>query len=181
MKPAMWSRAAVLVLPWCALAAQGQIYESKEKGGVPVFSDQPTTGASPVTLPPPNVSDAPMPAAGPQPVVAAPYSQLSIVSPAAAGTVHTNTGAFDVSVSLYPALDSRGGDRFMVKLDGAALPGRYASATIGISSQDFEAAAGSGEPHQLEVAVVDSAGKVLITAAPVKFYVRRATVRERRR
>jgi hypothetical protein len=182
MKCSLQSTAAILAMLGATCAAQGQVYESTGKGGVPEFSDQATPGSKQITVPTPNVSDAPLPSVQPPTPTASPaYSQLSIVSPAMGGTVHSNTGEFDVSLNLQPALNSGRGDRFMVTLDGNALPGRYASGTIGITSQDFDAAAVDNEQHQLQVSVVDSNGNVLIAAGPVSFYIKRATVRRRGR
>jgi len=180
MKPVTrWLTVALATLLGAAVA-QAQVYESKEKSGVPVFSDQPSPGSTEMTLPKPNVSDAPMPSvqtpAAPNPA----YSQLSIVSPGPKGTVHSNTGAFTMSVSVTPALNASGGDRFLVKLDGTTLPGRYASPTINLTTQDVAGAAVTDNiEHQLEVAVVDGTGNVLIAATPVNFYLRRAIVHER--
>jgi len=183
MKPVTrWLTVALALLLGTAVA-QAQVYESKEKSGVPVFSDQPSSGSTEMTLPKPNVSDAPMPsvqtpASAPTPA----YSQLSIASPGPDGTVHSNTGAFTVSVNISPALNSSGGDRFVVKLDGTTLPGRYASPTINLTTQDVAGAAVTDNiQHQLEVAVVDGTGNVLIAATPIKFYLRRAIVHERGR
>jgi hypothetical protein len=131
-----------------------------------------------VTLPPPNVIDTTQPPAQPSPQgVPTGYSQLAILFPAEQGTLHTNTGAFDVKVAVQPALNA--GDVFVVALDGTALPGRYSSADIAVTEQDFESAATDNVQHQLQVAVVDASGNVLITAGPVNFYVHRATVRRR--
>ena len=173
----------IALVSLCSLAAaQTQIYESKDKSGAPVFSDTPTPGSKDVTLPPPNISDAPMPAPSAQPPAPAPaYSELSIVSPGPGGTLHTNTGEFDVKVNLSPALNSERGDRFVVKLDGTALPGRYTSPTIEITSQDFAAAAGETAQHQLDISVVDRNGKVLIAASPLTFYIQGASVQRRSR
>ena len=91
--------------------------------------------------------------------------------------MHTNTGAFDVKVAVQPALNA--GDVFVVALDGTALPGRYTSGDIAVTEQDFQSAATDNVQHQLQVAVVDAGGNVLITAGPVSFYVHRATVRGR--
>ena len=47
--------AGLVLSLWGALAlGQGAIYESQGPSG-PVFSDQPSPGATPVILPPPNV------------------------------------------------------------------------------------------------------------------------------
>jgi len=174
--------AIVLAASSGTAAAQAQIYESKEKSGVPVYSDVPSPGSKAVTMPPPNISDAPMPSVQVQkPAPSNAYSQLSIVSPAPEGTVHTNTGEFKISVNVDPALNSQRGDRFLVKLDGTTLPQRYASTTIDITTQDFAGAASQTTEHRLEVTVVDAAGKVLIAATPVKFYVHRASVGRSRR
>ena len=182
MRPASGVITMVLAALSGAVVAQGQVYESKEKSGVPVYSDVPSPGSREVTLPPPNISDAPMPSVqAQQPAPSNAYSQLSIVSPAPEGTVHSNTGEFNINVSVDPALNSQGGDRFVVKLDGTPLPGRYTSQTIDLTPQDVAGAAVTDNiQHQLEVAVIDSSGKILITAGPVKFYLRRAVVHERR-
>jgi hypothetical protein len=171
------SFAAALLWAWSvAAAAQDQIYESTGKGGVPEFSGQPAPGSKEVTLPPPNVIDtdpAPAPVA-PREVLTG-YSQLAIVSPAEQGTMHTNTGAFDVQVAVAPGLNA--GDVFVVTLDGSALPGRYRSADIAITEEDFDSFAADAVQHRLEVAVVDASGNVVIRSGPVNFYVHRATVR----
>ncbi len=178
MKRAVWLAAAVLSVWWVAVAAQDKIYESTQKSGIPEFSGQPTPGSTEITLPPPNVIDTAQPPGQPQAPpqeVFTGYSQLAILFPAEQGTMHTNTGAFDVQVALQPALNA--GDVFVVTLDGTALSGRYASADIPVTEQDFQSAATDDVQHQLQVAVVDAGGNVLITAGPVSFYVHRATAR----
>jgi hypothetical protein len=177
MKGAVWFAAVVLSGWTAAVAAQEKIYESTGQGGVPEFSGQPTPGATEMTLPPPNVIDTTPPPAQPQ---AAPqqeltgYSRLAILFPAEQGTMHTNTGAFDVQVALQPTLNA--GDTLVVTLDGTALPGRYTSGNIAVTPQDWELAAADNVQHQLQVAVVDAGGNVLIAAGPVSFYVHRAVV-----
>lgn len=173
--------AVALAVLWLTAVAQTQIYESKDKSGAPVFSDQPTAGSKEVTLPKPNVSDAPLPSVQPQAPASIPYSQLSIVSPTADGTIHSNTGEFNVSVSLDPALNTSRGDRFVVKLDGIALPTRYTSTTMDIRPEEVAGSAVADNiQHQLDVAVIDANGKILIAANPVTFYLRHATVERRR-
>ena len=169
----------VLAALWSATATHSQIYESKDKSGAPVYSDTPTPGSKEVTLPAPNVSDAPMPSTQPTtPAVPAPYSELVIVSPGPGSTLHTNTGEFNVNVNLSPALNSKGGDRFVVTLDGTALPGRYTSPTIEITSKDWAVAADNVQ-HELGVSVVNANGDVVIAASPVTFYAHRAGFRRR--
>jgi hypothetical protein len=181
MKRAFWFTAAAAAMLCGIAAADEQIYESTEKGGVPEFSGQPAPGSESVTLPAPNVIDTSQQPAQPPPQAAFPgYSQLAILFPAEQGTMHTNTGAFNVKVAVQPALNA--GDAFMVTLDGKALAGRYTSADIPITSEDFQMAAADNVEHKVQVAVVDASGNVLIAASPVSFYVHRATVhRDRER
>ena len=173
--------AMVLFVLASAASAQSQVYESKEQSGVPVFSDQPSPGSKAVTLPKPNISDAPMPSVQPAPPAGAfAYSQVSIVSPGAGGTVHSNTGEFTINVSVNPELNSDRGDRFLVRLDGNTLPRRYATPTIDVTTDDLGTVGlADNIEHRLEVSIVDSGGTVLIAATPVNFYLRRAIVHER--
>jgi len=174
---------ALLAAAWCApCAAQGTVYESKDKAG-PVYSDRPSPGAKPVELAPPNVIQTPK-APAPRPASATPapnYSSLAITSPADEGTVHTNTGQFDVVLQSVPALRAKAGDRYRVTLDGNVLAKPYQTRTIRISDADWQAAAGTDAKHTLQVAIVGPAGATLIQSAPISFYAHRATVRRTHR
>lgn len=170
-----------VLLVCCSLlaAAQTPIYETKDGRG-PVFSDQPSPGAVRVDLPPPNVIQ--VPAASPQspssPTSAAPppYVSLAITSPANEGTIHTNTGAFDLQVQVRPALRTDRGDRIVVRLDGKRLAQGYASTSISVTPDDWaKAATVDNVEHSLQVAIVDRGGAVLAESATVRFYAHRAT------
>lgn len=172
---------AMLVALWAAIAAaQGTIYESKDKAGS-VFSDRPSPGARPIDLPPPNVMQVP-PTPQQQAAPAAPapaYGSLLIVSPANQDTIRTNTGAFDVRVQVQPALRSAQGDVIRVMLDGTLLPQTYASADFRIRESDWALAANPNNvEHTLQVAIASASGAVLIRSAPVSFYAHRAFRRE---
>jgi len=162
-------------------AARTKVYESKDNAG-PVFSDQPSPGAKEQTLPPPNVMPGnapPAPRATPQPGLPA-YRLLAILSPENQGTVHTNTGAFDVRVQTAPEL--RAGDRIRVKLDGNLIGRTFQSVAIGLTEADWQAAASNASvEHTLQVAIVDRDGKLLIESAPVSFYAHRTTAAQRKR
>ncbi len=162
-----------------AVAAPAQtVYESQGKSG-PVFSDKPSPGATSVDLPPPNVISAP-PIAAPAPAPpAAPrphYSKLVISLPEPEGTVHSNTGAFDVRARLNPPL--RPSDRIGVSIDGNVVPTLFRSTTLRISEADWQSAAageGNGE-HMLQLAVLDAKGVPLIESEPLRFFIKRAAV-----
>lgn len=158
-------------------SAQGPVYESKDKAG-PVFSDRPSAGAKPVELAPPNViQTTPLPKQQPAPAAAAPYyTALAISSPENGGSIHSNTGAFDVSVRLQPALRSTRGDRIEARLDGRPLARRFGSARFGVTEADWQKSASPDNvEHTLQVVVLDKAGAVLIESTPVKFFAHRAT------
>ncbi len=166
----------ICLLPAVALAQI--MYESKDKEG-PVFSDTPSPGAQPVDLPPANVIDTPT-LAQEQPQSAAPgYTAFTIFSPQDQGTLHTNTGEFQVILSLTPALIS--GNAISVSLDGKQLPTLRYSLQFNITSDEWQSAATDNVLHQLQVAVVDDSGNPLISANPVQFYVHRAFIRRQER
>ena len=170
----------LLALCGALAAAQTTIYESKDKAG-PVFSDQPSPGAKELTLPSPNVmpGTAPQQQAAPQPALP-PYRLLNILSPEDKGTVHTNTGAFDIRVQTAPEL--RAGDRVRLRLDGKPIGRSFQTTTIGLTAEDWQAAANNASvEHTLQVTIVDGDGKVLIESAPISFYAHRTTATQRKR
>lgn len=162
------------------------VYETQGKDG-PVFSDLPSQGkdlpspgATELTLPPINVSSPPPAAPTVQAAPAAaiaPYRSLSISQPENGGTIHTNTGQFTLQVVADPELRTGQGDVLVVSLDGHPLPTARTTAQFDISPSEWQMAAGDSVQHQLQVSVVNSAGTVLITSAPVSFYAHRATRR----
>lgn len=173
--------AAIALGAFAGAALAQTVYESKDKSG-PVFTDRPSAGASAVQLPPPNViALPPAPQAVPASSTALPaYRDLVIVAPEAQGTVHSNTGAFDVRAQLSPAL--RGNDRIQVSLDGNVLKTRFRSPNVRVTEAEWNAAASSGDGlHTIQLTVVDAKGEPLIASAPVSFYVQRATVAKQRR
>jgi hypothetical protein len=180
---ARWLVALTLSL-WCTLAAgQHPIYESQGPSG-PVFSDQPSPGAREVILPPPNVvvvpplpppeTDATAPADPP-----APYTALAIASPAEGDTIHTNTGAFDVTLKIAPFL--RDGDRIELKLDGTVLRRAFRSTAISVTEDDWQSAAAENVQHTLQAAILDQNGNLIVESPVVSFYAHRATIHRGRR
>lgn len=179
---------ASLALAMCSniCVAQTTIYESSDRAG-PVFSDQPSFNdsanptAKKIRIEPMNGwQDAPATGAPANPAAAASYSSLAIVEPANEGTIHTNTGDFDLIVSSAPGL--RNGDRIRVKLDGNLLNGSYNSVSIPVTADDWQAAAKPDDvKHTVQAAIVAPDGTPLIESAPVTFYAHRAVVRRQQR
>lgn len=162
-----------------ATATAQPVYESRDKAG-PVFSDSPSAGARELVLPPLAAPAPPPPPASssalPAPPVVEPYTALNIVAPDNGGTIHSNTGQFTVQVSIQPDLQSQRGDALAISLDGTVLPTTRSVLQFDITPSEWQAAAGDDAEHQLAVAVVDRSGAVLMTSAPVRFYVHRASV-----
>jgi len=170
------------LLATAASAGAQTVYESKGKSG-PVFSDKPSSGASAVELSPANVVSVPAavpPAPAPSAAARPHYSTLHVVMPEAQGTVHTNTGAFDVEARVQPPL--RPADRVRVQLDGRVVPTVFRSTKLHLSEADWQATAtGHDGEHVLQMAVVDAQGVVLVESAPVRFFVKRSVAGGRRR
>jgi hypothetical protein len=163
-----------------ARAAPAQpVYETRDRAG-PVFSDLPSGGAREVELPPQiNLMDSveePAPAPEPVPAVA-PYRAVQITQPENGGTVHSNTGQFSMVVAIEPGLRTDQGDTLAITLDGTLLPQRRVALQFDITPDEWQMAARDQVEHQLEVALVDRAGRVLLAATPIHFYAHRATGR----
>lgn len=168
----------LVAMLFASLAGAQPVYESRDRAG-PVFSDLPSQGASEVKLPPANLMDSPQVAPvvipRPEPGAASPYTDLQIIQPENGGTVHSNTGQISLAVAIEPALQTERGDAIAVKLDKAWLPTTRTTLRFDISPSEWQQAAADNVEHQLEVIVVDGSGKALISSAPVRFYVHRAT------
>ncbi len=170
------------------------VYESKGPNG-PVFSNQPSPGAKVLVLPPLNVMEAP-PAPPPSPpaasaappasaassaAAAVAYRSFSIVAPEDDGSVVANTAQFEVRLSVEPALRIGEGHAFAVSVDGRPVAQRFTASEFTIPPEFW----GDDLPlpnqrHQLAAAIVDRDGQVLKQAAPVQFYLRHATLLQRR-
>lgn len=170
------------------------VYESKGPNG-PVFSNQPSPGAKVLVLPPINVMEAP-PAPPPSPpaasaappasaassaAAAVAYRSFSIVAPEDDGSVVANTAQFEVRLSVEPALRIGEGHAFAVSVDGRPVAQRFTASEFTIPPEFWgDDLPPPNQRHQLAAAIVDRDGQVLKQAAPVLFYLRHATLLQRR-
>ena len=171
---------ALLIFLSPAVACAQTMYECPSKDG-PVFTDTPCPGGKRLDLGPPNVIDTqnpPQQQAVGEPVALL-YTQFSIVAPENGGTIHTNTGQFQVNLTLTPGL--QGGNGISVSLDGTQLPTLRYSLQFDITQEEWESAAAANVQHMLQASVVDRSGNTLIAATPVQFYVHRAFIRKEQR
>ena len=190
---------ALLSLLLVAGLAQGQgVYVIQGKNG-PIYTDQPQPGAKPVTLPPLNVATPPPAAAAsreatkevtkeaakPAAEAAAEvpsYREFAVVWPENEGSVLANTAIFEVRLAVDPPLLLGAGHAFAVSVNGRAVNQRFTATEFMIPPEFW----GDAEPPfnqemQLDAAIVDGSGRVLKSAAPVRFYMRHATLQLPRR
>lgn len=178
-------RLLILSLLTTPLLVQAAIYRWVDSEGVLHFSDQKPDmpGVEEVNVKPPNVvgkegsgEQAQMPrkktstgsAAKNQPLAVPPrYNSLTIVSPANDAAVRANNGVVTVSCQLDPPLGTKAGHSIQIIVDGRTIRGLSRCGTA-LS----ELARGT---HSLQIQVVDSLGKVLISSPVQTFHVLRTS------
>lgn len=167
-------------------AAQGVYVIQGEQG--PIFSDKPQPGAREVALPPLNVvapPQEPRPVGGVLPdnprsdaVKADPasYRDFSIVQPENDGSVVANNGAFEVRVAVDPPLQLGAGHAIVVSINGRPVGLRFTASELTVPPQFWGDLPPPNQDLQLDASIVDGAGRVLKSAAPVRFVMRHATL-----
>ncbi|WP_301102977.1 hypothetical protein [Propionivibrio sp.] len=183
---------SALLLQNVALQAQGVYVTQGEKG--PVFSDKPQPGAREVSLPPLNVVAPPQePKAAATGNAAATssnrvspdatavaYRTFSIVSPESDGSVVANTALFEVRVAVDPPLQLGEGHVFAVSINGRPVSQRFTANEFMIPPEFWgDALPPPNQSMQLDASIVDGDGRVLKRAAPVRFFMRHATLLNR--
>jgi hypothetical protein len=184
-RAAMWG--AALALSCSGLVLAQTVYESTGAGGR-VYSDRPLPGGKPVDLKPINVIEAPPvrpPSAVPTPAgagvepaesaesAAVRYRNFAVVFPESGGSVVANNAVFEVRVSVDPPLQIARGHAFALRLDGRNVPGRYTATEMIVPPEFFrDMVLSGGQPHVVEVEIVDATGGVVLAAPPVSFHSR---------
>ena len=169
-----------------AVMAQAQsVYVIEGKNG-PLYSDKPQPGAREVALPPLNVASPPPPALPalaaetPAASVAAPpaYRTFAIVWPENEGSVLANTAIFEVRLAVDPPLRLGDGHAFTVRINGRAVEQRYTASEFMIPPEFWgDVLPPPNQLMQLDASIVDGGGREISSAAPVRFYLRHATLR----
>jgi hypothetical protein len=96
------------------------------------------------------------------------YISIRVLSPASEATIFDNNGVVAVDIQLTPALHLHAGHRIRVRLDDTVLAPDRTQAQFQLEDVD------RGE-HWLRIEVLDAGSNILISAAPVKFQVWRAS------
>ena len=156
--------------------AWSAIYQSRDKDGNVVFSDEPGNGAEKVDLPPLPTYTAPKitPKASADKETgegkkATLYNSLEIVSPKADQTIRENAGNVAVQARLSPVLKRSSRHKVQFFLDGQ--PVGNASASLQATFVNVDRGT-----HSVDVAVVDSSGKEFIRSGPVVFHLQRVAL-----
>ena len=161
---------AALLLTGAAFAEQA--YRWVDEGGVVHFSDRPHPGAVQIQLPTSGRSSAttraavattrraasePQPAADDEPFS---YEALEVSSPAAEETLWNIESVLNVTLNLQPSLQQ--GHRVRVFMDGEP-------SMVGGTSFQIEGVYRG--VHNIQVEILDEAGKLMIRSLPNRFYV----------
>jgi hypothetical protein len=99
---------------------------------------------------------------------AEPYFLLKITQPDVGATVHDNEGKLLVGVVVAPPLNTAAGDRLALLVDGETIEQSQ--------SASFELADVPRGTHTVRVEVRDGDSRVLLSSAPVTFYMWRASI-----
>lgn len=165
----------LLSVVFFSVAHADPIYKSVDAQGNVVFSDQPSSNAQQVTLPP--ISIAPAPTVVPltpvtttstspsadNPVLV--YKQLDLLSPLNDQTIWDNNGIVNVSVALSPNLGS--GDMLQVILDGKVVASSNSTTNFTLNGLDRGT-------HVMQVQIINSKKKVVKVSNVVTFYIHKA-------
>ncbi len=174
-------RLLLLTLIASPLLAHAAIYRWVDSEGVLHFSDQKPNvpGVEEVKVDPPNVMSTDKPASGQAgasganapakgvPAVPPRYRSLTITAPGNDEAVRANDGTVIVSCTLQPALGTVAGHSVQVLIDGRKIGGLTSCGTTLTQL--------SRGTHSVQVQVVDSLGKVLISSPVHSFHVLRAS------
>lgn len=172
-------RSALIVLLLClASASQAAVYRWQDASGKTQYGDSPPAGvaAEEVELAPLSTYAPPPPTPAAEPAAEAEveaeagpvqrYRRLAITQPTDGQTIRSDDGQIRVAVDLRPALQETAGHRLIAVIDGRRVPGSNGSVTVRVDR-------GS---HRLQVAVIDSDGKVLARSRQIGFDVRPKTI-----
>jgi hypothetical protein len=163
----------VLLVLLLAAGAFAQAYTWTDENGIVHYSDRPHPGAETIeiggystrTRPEPTASAPARRDSGSAPALRPNYTSIEIIAPGAEETLWNIETILNVDLELTPALMP--GHQVRVYYDG--MPQMFDSASFQLE----EVYRGV---HNLQVEVIDSAGKLLIRSRPNRFYVQQNSV-----
>ena len=168
-------KAIIPVLLLLAGTAHADVYKTITPSGEVIYSDVRTSGARQMNVPEPQTyTPAPLPVAViPQPDAeedkTGPYETFVIDSPVNEETIRNNLGNIEILVTLEPELNARDGHRIVYYMNDKAQGRKTVDMEKTLVNVD------RGE-HLLSAAVLDRSGEVVISTAPVKVFMHRASI-----
>ena len=176
-------RLVFLLLATLSFSLHAGFYKGVDENGNVVYSDQPFNNAEKIKAPSISVMDAPKVKPKEEKQAdnkkeeadgkATRYSRVSIASPKHNETLWNNK-ALSVSVSISPALNSRGGDYLSLLMDGKTVIKRSTSMQLQLGTLDRGA-------HKLQVLVRNKQGKVVKRSKPVTVHIKHSVIRKQPR
>jgi hypothetical protein len=160
-----------LLLVFICATSSAEVYKRVGPDGKVYFSDQPGPDAKQIEVAPAQTISMPPAQTGadtqkPAADEAAAYSTFTIVSPTSEEGVRANDGNVSVQLSLQPQLMA--GHSIILTVDGEEGEAMKTGGDLIVSLSNL-----SRGRHTVEARVVDGAGKALIQAGPVSFFVLR--------
>lgn len=185
-------RLLIVVIMMVPLLAIAQIYKSIDSDGTVTFSDQPSTGARKIDLPPlqhykpDTLEHAKKKRRGKDyskakpasiPIDAPHYEFLRVLSPKSEAKFHNIGGTLNVDMVVKPSLQL--GDELVLFLDGAPVFSKSTEKLLptGGKPQYIHTTVGDvhrGE-HHFQARVFRGGNKMIIESPPVRFYVFQAS------
>jgi hypothetical protein len=152
---------AWILLLACSLSSAQTVYQSTDKNGNPVFTDQPQPKAKPVELKPINTTPSITPTA-PNPSETPPaFAGYKTVQVAMPSSIPNGLAPTTIGIVIQPQLQPN--HRWELLLDGQQqAEGQASSATI----EQME----RGQ-HQLQLRIVDQNGNAIASSAPTDVFV----------
>jgi hypothetical protein len=149
------------VLLASALCVADTVYQSTDKRGNPVFTDQPQPDSRPVEVQPTNTTPSLTPAAAPASSDGTPFKGYSSIDVGVPSSIPNGLAPTTVGIELKPALQP--GHRWQLLLDGAVQEeGSGSSATIDRLERGT---------HQMQVIVLDATHAVIGTSTSKEVFV----------
>jgi hypothetical protein len=152
--------ASLLVLLISTLSYAQTIYQSTDKNGHPVFTDQPQSTAKPIELKSINTTPAVAPTTATEPEAAAfkGYSKVAVSVPS---SIPNGLAPTTVGIVVDPQL--RPGHSWQLLLDGGEIArGKETSSTINQMERG---------PHQFLLQIIDDQGYIIGSSAPTDVFV----------
>ena len=170
----MYSKTFIIIAAGTLLAGNvsAAVYKTVDEQGNVIYTDEPAGNGEPIklpplsTVPPPNYQPSTPAGSSSNVAAAGQYEKLAIITPSQDETVRDNTGNINVRVAIKPNLNKAAGHRLQYFLDGQK-EGEPSSSDQAVYTNVDRGA------HTVEVAVVDTAGKVLQRSPGSRFYLHR--------